>query len=71
MNVPRLLVRIKELRRCLDPEANRQKLLRLESDLANHGPYSTQKAEISGQDREAEASNRFCFVANPARNHAG
>ncbi|KAJ7823813.1 hypothetical protein B0H14DRAFT_3145925 [Mycena olivaceomarginata] len=37
MNVPRLLVRIKELRRCLDTEANRQKLLRLESDLANQG----------------------------------
>ncbi|KAJ6522882.1 hypothetical protein B0H19DRAFT_1244334 [Mycena capillaripes] len=43
INAPRLVSKIQDVQRHLDPEANRQKLLKLQEDLARQGPYSTQR----------------------------
>ncbi|KAF8179400.1 hypothetical protein K438DRAFT_1977452 [Mycena galopus ATCC 62051] len=47
MNAPRLVARIKELKRHLDPVANQQKLLKLENDLSCQGPFSTRKKALA------------------------
>ncbi|KAF7342610.1 F-box domain-containing protein [Mycena sanguinolenta] len=47
MNAPRLVARIKEVRRHLDAAANRKQLMKLENDLAQQGPFSTRKQALA------------------------
>ncbi|KAJ6447761.1 hypothetical protein C8R45DRAFT_1047354 [Mycena sanguinolenta] len=46
-NAPRLVARIKEARRHLDAAANRERLVKLENDLAQQGPFSTRKQTLA------------------------
>ncbi|KAJ7439035.1 hypothetical protein B0H11DRAFT_2103114 [Mycena galericulata] len=46
-NAPRLASKIQDVQRHLDPEANRQKLLKLQEDLASQGLYSITRGRLA------------------------
>ncbi|KAJ7259171.1 hypothetical protein B0H12DRAFT_428840 [Mycena haematopus] len=46
-NAPRLVARIKEARRHLDAAARSERLVKLENDLAQQGPFSTRKQVLA------------------------